>query len=202
MRTFDVKAGYRDLYDQVTTEFSQVDVPKMRYAAIDGTGSPDDSADYLAAVEALYSAGYTEKFASKRYLSCDFVVGPLEALWFSEDPYATRDEATSWTAMIAQPDWITAEMLADAAATALKKRKNSALELIRLATVEEVQAVQILQVGADETAQPLLAALHDEYLPAHGLVEAGPLHEIYLSDGRRVPEKKRRTILRRPVRPV
>ncbi|NLG54872.1 MAG: hypothetical protein GX542_04360 [Rhodococcus sp.] len=202
MRTFDVKAGYRDLYDQVTTEFTQVDVPKMRYAAIDGTGAPGDSAEYIAAVEALYSAGYTEKFASKRYLSCDFVVGPMEALWYSDDPYATRAQATSWTVMIAQPSWITSEMLADAAATALKKRKNRALELVYLATVEEVRAVQILHIGPSETAGPTFAALHDNYLPEHQLAEAGPLHEIYLSDARRVPPEKRRTILRRPVRPL
>ncbi|QNG17951.1 hypothetical protein G4H71_04460 [Rhodococcus triatomae] len=202
MRTFDVKTGYRDLYAQVTTEFTQVDVPEMRYAAIDGTGTPDESADHVAAVEALYSAGYTEKFESKRYLGCNFVVGPLEALWHSDDPYASRRDATSWTMMIAQPEWITAEMLADAAATSHKKRKNPALERIRLTTVKEGRSVQVLHVGPYEEAGPTLARMYDEYLPEHGLTVAGPHHEIYLSDARRVPPEQRRTILRRPVRPL
>ena len=48
----------------------------------------------------------------------------------------------------------------------------------------------------------MLARLHDEFIPEHGLGMTGKHHEIYLSDLRRTAPDKLRTILRQPVRPA
>ncbi|MET4098143.1 hypothetical protein ABIB37_000380 [Agrococcus sp. UYP10] len=55
-------------------------------------------------------------------------------------------------------------------------------------------------VGAFDDEAPTLAHLHDAWIPEHGLEMTGRHHEICLSDARRVPPERRRTILRQPVR--
>jgi hypothetical protein len=41
--------------------------------------------------------------------------------------------------------------------------------------------------------------MHHEVIPDQGFRMVGTHHEIYLSDFRRVPPERRRTILRQPV---
>ncbi|MFI7550105.1 hypothetical protein ACIBQ2_10170 [Micromonospora sediminimaris] len=54
------------------------------------------------AVEALYPVAYKLKFASKRHLGRDYVVPPLEGLWWAEDMAAfttSRDKSRSPTGL-------------------------------------------------------------------------------------------------------
>jgi hypothetical protein len=60
--------------------------------------------------------------------------------------------------------------------------------------------VQTLHVGSYDDEGPTIARLHNEFMPAHGYLENGPHHEIYLSDPRRAEAAKLKTVLRRPVR--
>lgn len=41
--------------------------------------------------------------------------------------------------------------------------------------------------------------MHDEFIPAQSLRMTGKHHEVYLSDSRRTPAAKLKTILRQPV---
>lgn len=59
--------------------------------------------------------------------------------------------------------------------------------------------MQTLHIGSYEDEGPVLARLHDEFLPTQGLRPTGKHHEIYLSDPRRVEPARLRTILRQPV---
>ena len=86
--------------------------------------------------------------------------------------------------MIAQPDFVTAEMVPEG---------------VRFERFGEGRCVQILHVGSYDDEAPTLATLHDEWLPAHGLRERGKHHEIYLSDPRKTEPAKLKTILRQPV---
>lgn len=65
---------------------------------------------------------------------------------------------------------------------------------------EEGLAAQILHIGPYDAEGPVLARLHQEWIPQHGYVESGKHHEIYLSDPRRVEPAKLKTVLRQPVR--
>lgn len=56
-----------------------------------------------------------------------------------------------------------------------------------------------MHIGPFSTEGPTIERLHGEYLPQHGLVEAGHHHEIYLSDPRRAAPAAWRTVLRQPV---
>ena len=201
---YDVKRERRELYAP-PRQFALVEVPAMRYLAIDGHGDPNTAAEYAQAVEALFGVAYAVKFRSKRELGRDLVVAPLEGLWRADDPatFVTREKsAWSWTMLIAQPDWIDAEFVSAAIDSIRAKGEKPALGLLRLAELGEGTCVQILHVGSYDDEAPTLARLHDEWMPQHGLTFNGDHHEIYLSDARRTAPEKLRTVLRQPVRPI
>ncbi|WP_127792616.1 GyrI-like domain-containing protein [Agromyces sp. LHK192] len=211
---FDLKRAHPSLYAasaRAAKDWVLVDVPPMRYLAVDGHGDPNAAPAYREAVEGLYATAYTVKFASKRESGRDFVVGPLEGLWRADDPatFVTREkDAWRWTMLIAQPDWID-EASVDAAITAVrakaaKQRQDAppALDLVRLLHLHEGSSAQILHLGSYDDEGPTLARLHDEWMPGRGLTFAGDHHEIYLGDPRRTAPEKLKTILRQPVRPV
>ncbi|SHF91370.1 GyrI-like domain-containing protein [Streptoalloteichus hindustanus] len=200
---YDVKKAHKELYSPSAKEFTVVDVPEFRYIAVDGRGDPNTSPAYANAVEALYGVAYALKFASKKTLGRDFVVGPLEGLWRADDPTAfvrRRKDTWDWTMMISQPAWITEDMVQAAVDTVSKKKANPALGDIRLLTLVEGTCAQILHIGSYDDETPTLDRLHNHYLPENDLTFNGDHHEIYLSDARRTPPTKLRTILRQPVR--
>jgi hypothetical protein len=204
MQKYDVKKAYPALYSPKATVFSDVVVPPLQYLAVDGEGDPNTAPAYAAAIEALYSTSYTLKFQSKAH-GRDYVVGPLEALWTAADPsvFVSRDKSSwRWTALINQPEWITADDVDAALETVSSKKPNPALSLTRLMTLDEGRSIQILHVGPYDDEAPTLARLHDEYLPQNGLTFNGLHHEVYLSDARRTAPEKLKTVLRQPVRPL
>ena len=73
------------------------------------------------------------------------------------------------------------------------------VEGVRLETLDEGLCVQTLHVGPFDAEGPVLARMHDEFIPSEGLTMTGRHHEIYFSDARRVEPAKYRTILRQPV---
>ncbi|WP_091671742.1 GyrI-like domain-containing protein [Amycolatopsis marina] len=200
---YDIKKAHKKLYSPPSRDFTVVDVPEFRYIAADGRGDPNTSPAYANAVEALYGVAYTLKFASKNTLGRDFVVGPLEGLWRADDPAvfrARRKEEWEWTMLISQPDWVTEDMVQAAIDNVSKKKANPALDDVRLRTLVEGTCVQILHIGSYDDETPTLERLHDHYLPENGLTFNGDHHEIYLSDPRRTPPAKLKTILRQPIR--
>lgn len=168
---------------------------------IDGHGDPNVSPAYAQAVEALFSLSYAVRATTKSDLGQVHTVGPLEGLWSAEDPrafVAGDKSAWDWTMMVSQPTWITPEIIE----TAMKKAEEksiAALERVRFEPYAEGVSVQILHIGPYDSEAPVLARLHDEYLPEHGLTFDGKHHEVYLSDPRRTEPAKLRTILRQPV---
>ena len=201
MDKYDVRKRFKELYAPRARDFEAVTVPPLQYLMIDGQGNPGMAPAYASALEALYSVSYAVKFASK-HAGRNFTVGPLEGLWTADDPGAfARGEKDSWkwTMMIPQPDWIGPTDVQDGAAKAAAKNVPG-LDRLRLETLNEGLSVQILHIGSYDDEGPTLRRLHGEYMPANGLGFAGPHHEIYLSDARRVAPEKLKTILRQPVR--
>ncbi|GAA5030358.1 GyrI-like domain-containing protein [Actinopolymorpha pittospori] len=199
---YDVKRELRKCYAPKNTDWELVDVPELRFLAIDGHGDPNTSAAYRHTVEALYAVAYTVKFASEGDLGKDFVVGPLEGLWWADDLddfLARLKDNWQWRLLINVPDWITGDMIEDAKHTALTKKSLPAIPDVRSTTLHEGTSAQVLHIGSYDDETPTLTRLHQEYLPANNLRETGLHHEIYLSDPRRTGPAKLRTILRQPV---
>ncbi|WP_347754383.1 GyrI-like domain-containing protein [Agrococcus sp. ProA11] len=205
MEKIDLKRSL-DCYRAKPGEFRVVDVPPLQYLMIDGRGDPNTAPAFTRAVEALYPLAYALKFASRRELGREYVVMPLEGLWSASHMEAfttARDKRQwEWTLLMLVPDWVDDELAAHAAESVRAKGAPARLADIRLERLEEGTCVQTLHVGSFDDEGPVLAELHDRYLPDHGLRETGRHHEIYLSDARRVAPAKHRTILRQPVAPA
>jgi hypothetical protein len=188
-----------DAYRATLREFRIVEIPDLRYLMIDGRGDPNTSPAFTHAAEALYPVAYKLKFASKRQLGRDYVVMPLEGLWWSDDmaSFSTaRDKsAWSWTLMNLVPEWVD-EKLVERARTAA----GVSSDRVRCEQYAEGRVVQTLHVGPFDDEGPVLEQMHREVIPSRGLALAGRHHEIYFSDVRRTDPAKLRTILRQPVR--
>jgi hypothetical protein len=199
----DFKKDLRELFGPPARDFVLVTVPELTFLMVDGMGDPGTARSYAEAVEALYSVSYALKFASKKELDRDYVVPPLEGLWWADDPAAfvagQRDE-WRWTMMIMQPDWITEAMVEAVIETASRKKQLRALPGPRFDRLHEGLSLQIMHIGSYEAEAPTLARLHNEYMPAHGFTFNGPHHEIYLGDPRKTAPERLKTVLRQPVK--
>ena len=202
---YDLKKDRKDLYAPGSHDVVRVTVPPLTYLAIDGHGDPNTAAEYTDAVSALYASGYAIKFAFRARSGDDFVVGPLEGLWSSDDPSSfaeRRKDAWDWTMLIPLPPAVTDADIRVGLDTAVRKKPELPIDRVAARTIEEGLSLQILHVGSYDAETPTLRRLHAELMPAQDLTFNGPHHEVYLSDPRRVAPEKLRTILRQPVRTI
>jgi len=192
-----------DSYQAKRGEYRIVTVPKLQYIMVDGHGDPNMSQEFTHAVEALYPIAYKLKFASKIDLDKDYVVPPLEGLWWAEDMdsfTAARDKSRwDWTLMVLTPDWITEAMFEAAVRKVKEKSTPKKLSEVRLETLDEGLCVQTLHVGSYDDEAPVLEKMHHEFIPNNNLKMTKKHHEIYFSDFRKVSPDKLRTLLRQPV---
>jgi hypothetical protein len=103
----DFKKTLKSLYQPPIGRFVLIDVPPTTYFMVDGEGDPNTARAYVDAVEALYAASYTLKFMAKKELERDYVVPPLEGLWWADDMstfISRQKDKWSWTMMIVIPD--------------------------------------------------------------------------------------------------
>ena len=206
MTKLDFKKTEKSLYSGKAGRWDQIDVPMMQFLAIEGRGDPNGP-DYAAALTALYPLAYAIKFAAKSE-GQDYVVPPLEALWWADalDAFtANRRDEWQWCAMLRVPSFVTAKTVEECRKSTDAKLKKKGTETALIAQVnliskEEGTCLQTLHLGPYTDEGPTLAELHDHIMPTQGLTFNGPHHEIYLSDPRRVAPEKLRTILRQPVK--
>jgi hypothetical protein len=193
--SYSAKAGKIDL----------IDVPSIRYLAVDAEGDPNTSDSFHQAIGSLYPLAYTLKFASKLDLDKDYSVMPLEALWWADDmrTFTTDLDKGAWhsTVLIMIPEWITPERVEAAKGKVASKVSAEQLERIRVLDLVEGQCAQTLYIGPFSEEGPTIEAMH-AFIEKKGMVRSGKHHEIYLSDPRRVEPAKYRTILRQPASPA
>ncbi len=196
----DFKKRYKSLFAPKGVP-QLVDVPRFLYLTISGKGAPEGEA-FQNAVNALYSTAYSLKFLLKKAGRMDFVVPPLEALWWSADSCAfeqNRRDEWEWTLMIMQPDEVTQPDVNCAIESLLKRGKGTLSHaLAGLESLHEGPCVQVLHVGPYGAQGPTIEALH-EFAASQGMAAAGKHHEIYLSDPRRTAPERLKTVLRQPV---
>jgi hypothetical protein len=202
MSKVDFKKTLKHLYRPSTKEFVVVDVPAMQFLMVDGHGDPNTAQEYQEALEALYAVAYKLKFTSKREKGLDYVVPPLEGLWWVEDmrDFSVEDKgAWDWTMMIMQPEWVSQEMFERVLPQVKKAKDPPALEKLRLETYHEGLAVQVMHIGPYDAEGPTIARMH-AFAEGQGYALAGKHHEVYVSDVRKVAAERLRTVLRQPVK--
>jgi len=148
------------------------------------------------------SLSYALKFRVKKSTGVDYAVMPLEGLWWTDDPsqFNVSNKAI-WkcTAMIMQPEYVAAEMVAKALEEITEKKGLPALERVRFESYHESLSAQIMHIGPYAAEEPTIARLHS-FIRESGYELNGKHHEIYLSDPRRMAAEKLRTVLRQPIR--
>ena len=206
---FDFKKEYRAFY-LPKNKPELVTVPPANYIAVRGAGDPNEpDGAYQRAIAVLYAVAYTLKMSYKTDYRIqgfyEYVVPPLEGFWEQEgrDGIDYSDKAAfRWISVIRLPDFVTQADLRWAAETAERKKKLdcSAAEFL---TVDEGLCVQIMHNGPFDD-EPATVALMDRFLAERGYEnDLGPgrlHHEIYLSDARKVPPEKWKTVIRHPIR--
>ena len=206
MQKLDLKKQFKHLYQPSAKQCSIVDVPPLNFLMIDGSGDPNTSQDYQAALEALYAVSYALKFGVKqgKYgdTPYDYPVMALEGLWWVDDMEHFSVEAKGlwhWTAMIMQPDIITPALVEAACADVAHKKNPAALSKVRFEQYHEGPSAQIMYFGPFKDEGPTIARLH-AFIAASGHQLRGKHHEIYLSDFRRTAPEKLKTVIRQPLR--
>jgi hypothetical protein len=194
-----------DLYRQHREEYVAPREPRIvktkpaHYLALSGRGAPA-SEEFQKAVGALYGVAFTVKMA-KKFAGLDYKVCHLEGLWWSSrkgDFLEQPVDSWNWKLLIRVPDFISDEDLKLAVEALKKKGREGPLERVKLEAIDEGQCVQVLHVGPYDRERKTIERMV-ECAHAKGLACCGRHHEIYLSDPRRVPPERLRTILRHPV---
>ena len=207
MPKLDLKKENKELYNPSAKEVSIVDVPEMSFLMIDGEGDPNTSQEYQDSIEALFSVSFKVKFLSEKENSQDYVVMPLEGLWWVEnmEDFNIQDKSGwIWTAMIRQPDFITKNMIKKAIQEVEKKKNLPALPRIKFQSLHEGLSAQIMYIGPYSEESTTMEKLHN-FIEETGYEFDGSLpgekhHEIYISNMRRTKPEKLKTIIRQPMK--
>ena len=195
-----------DLYKDHKSEYVAAKKPALvkthptQYLTISGRGAPA-SPEFQNKIGTLYGIAFTikmtQKFAGKDYKVCH-----LEGLYWGggkEESLGCVDpKEWNWKLVMRVPDFIKEKDLRQAIGQLRAKGKAGDFEEVKLESLDEGVCVQMLHIGPynqeNKTINQMLAFVKQE-----GLACRGKHHEIYLSDPRRVPPDRLRTILRFPV---
>lgn len=204
MKKVDLKKELKELYVPSSKEVSIVKVPKMNFLMIDGIGDPNTSKAYSDSIETLYSVSYSIKFILKKEKEIDYVVMPLEGLWWTEDmsQFSTKNkDKWKWTSMIMQPDFVDKKVFEMAFEQVKIKKNLLMLSKIRFQSFNEGLSVQIMYIGPYSAETPTIEKLH-KFVKESGHNLRGKHHEIYLSDPRKTAPERIKTIIRQPIEPI
>ena len=202
MEKTDLKKELKELYLPSAKKVSVVDVPEMNFVMIDGTGDPNTAGSFQEAIGVLYGLSYTAKFMIKaREREDDFVVPPLEGLWWLEGVegfnFERRDD-WRWTMMIVQPKPVTRKVFEKARSELERKKNPPRLSEARFESFHEGLCVQIMHIGPYSEERPNIEKMH-RFAEENGYKLRGKHHEIYLGDPRRTKPERLKTVLRQPV---
>jgi hypothetical protein len=195
-----------DLYKDHKSEYVASKKPVLvkthpaQYLTISGHGEPA-SPEFQNKIGTLYGVAFTIKM-TRKFAGKDYKVCHLEGLYWGsgkEESLGCVDpKEWNWLLVIRVPDFIKEKDLQKAIVQLRAKGKAGDFEEVKLESLDEGVCVQMLHIGPynqeNKTIDQMLA-----FVKREGLACRGKHHEIYLSDPRRVPPDRLRTILRFPV---
>ena len=150
-----------------------VSVPKQRFISLKGKGDPN-SCEFSEKISVLFPAAYSIKSQYKKYckstaqdvLYDNYSVNPLEAVWAMTENGKQSDKLIKseliYEMMIAIPDFVPDEVIAEGIANVKKKKPNPLLNELSVITMEERLSVQILHSGSYDD-EPASFKLMDQF---------------------------------------
>ncbi|MEL7148071.1 MAG: GyrI-like domain-containing protein [Bacteroidota bacterium] len=188
-------------YYAATRKPAIVDLDIYYYLTIEGQCAPEDP-QLLQAIEALYKLAYPIKFKLKE-LEMDFVMPKMEGFWWVDQEIKSSAEFKEvprsewrWKLLIRMPDFVEEHHFSRAQYIAEERNTHMPMiKDIKFEKINEGRCAQILHIGSYEEEEESLEKLY-QFISDQGHTINNYHHEIYLSDPRRTPEHKLRTILR------
>jgi len=193
-KKIDFSKTRKDLYS-ATQKIKEVNPGRGIFLSVIEKGAPGGPA-FQSAIEKLYTVAYTLKFGVAKPKDLDFKVCCLECLY--EDPGTTPKDEWEWQLVIRIPDQLSEDDLRQARESILK-RKELDTSAVKRIEFEEGCCLQTLHIGPYDQVGVTYNVLLKQ-AEGQGLAPSGRAHEIYISDPRRVPPEKLKTIVRLPVR--
>lgn len=204
---FDYKKEYKEFYLPPKTP-SIITIPAMNFLAVQGQGDPnEEDGAYKQALGMLYAVAYTIKMSKEHKPEgyFDYVVPPLEGLWWQEGiqgvEYARKTDF-QWISLIRLPEFVTRAVFEGAIRAATEKKQQD-FSPVEFFSWEEGLCVQCMHIGS-YNKEPTTVATMEEYAKAQGYeVDFGENrfhHEIYLSDVRRCKLERLKTVIRHPIK--
>lgn len=206
---FDFKKEYKEFY-MPPRKPGIVNIPKMNYIAVRGTGDPNsENGEYKESIGLLYAVAFTikmSKLGSHRMAGYfDYVVPPLEGFWRQEGSDSidySYKEKFHFISAIRLPDFVTADEFNWAVGEAARKKRLD-LSKVEFFTYDEGLCVQCMHIGPYDDEPKTIEAMH-EHAAQNGCVpdiRAERMHhEIYLSDPRKCAPERLKTVVRHPVK--
>ncbi|GHU43564.1 transcriptional regulator [Clostridia bacterium] len=198
----DFKKTEKELYQP--KGIAILTVPNMKFITINGRGNPNGE-EFQTATEILYALSYSIKMNNKEKL--EYVVPPLEGLWWSGVLDFVDKEEFIWTIMIRQPDFVDDNIFHNACEMVTKKKKLE-VAMANFSEWSEGKCVQTIHIGSYDTERETIDSMV-QFAKGQGY-EIEPFgeqhmlkrthHEIYLSDPRKTTQEKLKTIIRYPIR--
>lgn len=189
-------------------------IPEMTFIAVDGEGDPNTSPAYAGAIEVLYGLSFTIKMSKMSGEQpegyTDYVVPPMEGLWWTAAPgfdgKPMEDKnAFFWTSLIRQPDFVTEEVFLWAKEKLSQKKPGLNLQKARFLVWKEGLCAQALHTGPYDAETETINTL-SEFIKKAGYApdfsDERRHHEIYLSDPRRTPPERLKTVIRHPIKKI
>lgn len=189
------------------TKPEQIHIPEFNFLTISGKGNPNNP-EFRDYISALYPICYGIKMGLKKnpvldnYM--DYTVYPLEGVWdISDEAKKTYTENTKlnkddlvFTLMIRQPDFVTKEYALETIEKVKLKKPNLLFDNLKFEKIKEGNCIQMLHLGSyDDEAKTF--QIMEEFADQNTLKRVSKIHrEIYLSDFRKVPKNKLKTVLR------
>lgn len=186
-----------------------ITVPPQKYFTLRGQGNPNND-QFAEEVGVLYALSYAIKMMPKNNITpegyFEYTVFPLEGIWDLAEEARGLDSLDKdkliYTIMIRQPDFVTDDIARMAIDKTKQKKPHRLYDKVRFESIEDGLCVQMMHIGPYDS-EPESFAKMEAYCRENNLKRKSLTHrEIYISDARRTPPEKQKTVLRFKVEKI
>ncbi|SCI87170.1 Uncharacterized conserved protein [uncultured Clostridium sp.] len=180
-----------------------VNIQRLKFIQLKGSGNPNGE-EFSEKVGTLYSLAYAIKMMPKKGITpngyFEYTVYPLEGIWDLKEEARGNETFDKndlvYTIMIRQPEFVNDEVFKEAIEIAKKKNNNPLLDEVELVSIDEGMCLQMMHIGSFDDEYKSFEIMK-QFCDENNLSIKDKAHrEIYISDFRRVPKERLKTVLR------
>lgn len=190
MKKIDIKLAHAEIYNPDKGVIKVIDIPKMRFLAIEGYGKPTEK-NFQDATQTIYNVAYALKYLVRKEMNLEYSVMPLEVIWDLDNP----DKEFGWTMMIMQPPYVNQKLYEKSFEILKASDKTLPLEAdIKFIEYKAGLVIQALHIGPYDKMNDTLA-LMKAYAEENESNTEDNTHDIYLNDARKTLPERLKTVM-------